>query len=112
MSQLSRKSSFYLTKLLGTSVQIKIIEILLRNTLEEQIEGKILWKNFSTIASQAQVAKSSGKRILDLLIQQGYVEEKRIETHAQTPPRMVRLNANHPAITELIFFFKKVRGFL
>ncbi len=112
MSRVSRKSPFYLTSLFGTSVQIKIIEILLQNTLEEQTAGKILWKNFSTIASQALVAKSSGKRILDQFLQAGYVEEKKYETHAQTPPRMVRLIASHPAITELIFFFKKVRGFL
>ncbi|UYP46350.1 hypothetical protein NEF87_002635 [Candidatus Lokiarchaeum ossiferum] len=112
MSHPSRKSSFYLTKLFGSSVNIKILEILLRNALEEQIEGKTLWRNFSNIASQAKVAKSSGKRILDQLLQNDFVEEKIIETHAQSPPRMVRLNSEHPAVVELIFFFKKVRGFL
>lgn len=112
MSRFSRTSSFYLTQLFGASVNIKILEILLRNALEEQLNGKILWKNFSNIASQAKVAKSSGKRILDQLLQNDYLEEKKIETHAQSPPRMVRLNSDHPAIAELIFFFKKVRGFL
>ncbi|MHA1719969.1 MAG: hypothetical protein ACTSWX_00470 [Promethearchaeota archaeon] len=103
---------YYLTKIFGNSVNIKIIEILLNNAIAEQKSGRILWYNFSNIADQAKVSKSSGKRILDDLIEKGFVEEKKIETHAQFPPRLVRLQIYHPAINELLFFYKKVRGFL
>ena len=112
MIRSSQKSPFYLTSLFGESVQIKIVEILLKNAIEEQKGEKILWKNFSRVAKQAGVAKSSGKRILDSLIQKEFVEEKIYETHAQNPPRKVRLKIDNPAVAELLFFFKKVRGFL
>ena len=104
--------NFYLTRIFGNSVNVKIIEILLKNAIEEQKSGKTLWYNFSHIAEQAKVSKSSGKRILDDLIENGFVEEKKIETHAQFPPRLVRLQTYHPAINELLFFYKKARGFL
>jgi hypothetical protein len=72
----------------------------------------MIWQNFSKIAQQAAVSKSSGKRIIEELLKKKMVEEKKIETHAQNPPRQVRLNTTHPAVNELIFFFKKIRGFL
>ena len=103
---------FYLTRIFGDTVNVKVIEILLKNLIEEQKSEQIFWKNFSDISKEAKVAKSSGKRILDSLIDSGFIEEKKIITHAQSPPRFIRLNANHPAISDLLFFFKKVRGFL
>ncbi len=116
MTDLKKKKKnskgYYLTRLFGNSVNIKIIEILLNNAIAEQKSGKTLWYNFSHIAEQAKVSKSSGKRILDDLIENGFVEEKKIETHAQFPPRLVRLQIYHPAINELLFFYKKARGFL
>jgi hypothetical protein len=102
----------YLTIIFGDTVQVRIMEILLQLTIQEQKGDQIIWQNFSDIAKQAQVAKSSSKRILDHLISQGYIEEKKYETHAQNPPRFVRLRTDHPAIRELIFFFKKIRGML
>lgn len=108
----SSKSRFFLLKLFGTSVNIKIIEILLQKVLEEQQIEKVIWTNFSEIASLAGISKSSSKRILEDLIKDEFVEEKNFVTHAQNPPRMVRLNSNNSAISELIFFYKKVRGFL
>lgn len=103
---------FILSSLFGPAVQVKILEILLKQAIEEQKEGKILWQNFSDIAKEAKVAKSSGKRILDQLKAAGFIEEKVVQTHAQNPPRMIRIRMEHPAIAELLFFYKKVRGFL
>lgn len=103
---------FILPQLFGDTVQIKIIEILLRNLLEEQKQAHPIWMNFSEIAEIGQIAKSSSKRILDLLLIQGFIEEKQIETHAQNPPRMIHLVSNHPVVAELLFFFKKARGLL
>ena len=111
-SEKKKSKNYYLTRIFGNSVNVKIIEILLKNAIAEQKSGKILWYNYSNIADQAKVSKSSGKRILDDLIEQGFVEEKKIETHAQFPPRLVRLKMYHPAINELLFFYKKARGFL
>jgi hypothetical protein len=107
-----RPTRFFLTQVFGSTVQIKILEILLKNLIEEQKESKLIWQNFSDVASEAKVAKSSGKRVLDILINKGIIEEKHIETHAQNPPRLVRLQADNPVVGELLFFFKKVRGFL
>ena len=100
---MENNTRFYLTKIFGTSVHIKIIEILLKNSLTEHTQSKILWYNFSEIAFQANVSKSSGKRILENLLKTKIIEERKFETHAQNPPRMVRLNTSNPAVNELIF---------
>ena len=103
---------FILPQVFGDTVQIKVMEILLRNLIEEQKQAHPIWLNFSDIAEIGHIAKSSSKRILEQLLKQGYIEEKQIETHAQNPPRMIHLVSNHPVMVELLFFFKKARGLL
>lgn len=103
---------FYLSHFFGDTVQVRIVELLLLKMIQEQKSEEIVWLNFSDVAREAKVAKSSAKRILDLLIFNNFIEEKKYETHAQNPPRLVRLRNDLPAVRELIFFFKKVRGFL
>ena len=110
MSPPTRK--FYLSQLFGDTVQVKIIEVLLQNLLQETNRDNILWVNFSEIAAIAHIAKSSSKRVLDELVDKKIVEEKQYQTHAQNPTRYVRLNIAHPAINELLFFYQKVRGVL
>ena len=101
-----------LTPLFGQSVNVKILESLLYMQIEEAREQKPIWNNLSEIARLANISKSSAKRILDALLEKEFVEEKTIKTHASNPPRMFRLNSSNNAIRELIFFYKKVRGFL
>jgi hypothetical protein len=103
---------FVLPSIFGSSIQIKIIEFLLRNRLKEERIGKLQWVNFSLVAKKSQVAKSSGKRILDELISNGFIVEKKYETPMQNPPRLIRLVNDNPVMAELLFFFKKVRGLL
>ena len=103
---------FYLLHLFGSSVNVKIMEILLQTAIANPPGASVIWHNFSELSQQASVARSSGKRILDNLLTQGFILEKKIETHAQNPPRMVRLNDDNLAIQELMFFYRKVRGFL
>ena len=103
---------FYLPQLFGSSVNIKIIETLLQTAITQNSSATVQWHNFSELSQQASVARSSGKRILDNLLARGFILEKKIATHAQNPPRMVRLNDDNLAIQELIFFYRKVRGFL
>jgi len=105
-------SRFYLLQLFGSSVNVKIIEILLQTAITQKSGTPVSWHNFSELSKQASVARSSGKRILDTLLAQGFILEKKVATHAQNPPRMVRLNDDNLAIQELIFFYRKVRGFL
>ena len=111
---MKNKTRSYLPKLFGDSVKIKILESLLEYYLEEQsLKGdKLNWQNISNIGKKAGVSRSSSKRILGQLLIQNFVEENIIETHAQKPPRYFRLNNNNQAIRELIFFYKKIRGFL
>ena len=103
---------FYLLDLFGSSVNVKIMEILLQTAIAQNSGAPVLWHNFSELSNQASVARSSGKRILDDLLAKGFLIEKNVATHAQNPPRMVRLNEDNLAIQELMFFYRKVRGFL
>ena len=112
-------SPHYLPRLFGDTVQVHILETLLQllfkeeNTYsDENPNPKPLWLNISEIARASNSSKSSAKRILDHLLAQEFIEERIIETHAQTPPRYFRINSQHPAIRDLIFFYSKVRGSL
>ena len=104
--------TFYLLELFGDSVNIRIIEVLLQNLLKENPKTGFIWMNISQMAEVAQVAKSSTKRIVDKLLDRNFIIEKPIQTHAQSPPRLVRLNSDKQAINELVFFYRKARGFL
>lgn len=107
---------FYLEKLFGTGVQIRLLERLLQNYITESTQSnetpKIIWKNVSEFAKSCEISKSSSKRGLETLLKNGFIEEKQYETHATNPPRYFRLNLSNNAISELIFFYKKARGFL
>lgn len=102
------KLSFVLTKIFGKSVRVKILEILLENALQKEIK----WLNISELAKIGSVSTSSSKRIVDKLIKEGLVDLKPIQTHAKNPEKEIRLNLDNKLISELIFFFRKVRGFI
>ena len=102
----------YLSQIFGSSVQVQILDTLCGLVLEEKPNQGLSWVNLSQLAAKATVAKSSAKRIVDGLLDQDLLEEKPIQTHAQNPPREIRLNTKHPVIKELLFFYRKIRGFL
>ena len=103
---------FYLIHLFGDSVQVRIIDTLCSLIIQEQANDSLNWINLSQIAVKAQIAKSSVKRIVDDLIAEEYILEKEISTHAQNPPRYIRLNEAQPVVREMLFFYRKIRGFL
>jgi len=104
---MSKKSKFLLTKIFGNSVRIKILEILLENGLKQEIE----WLNISKIAKIAGISTSSSKRIIDQLIEDKLVDLRPIQTHAKNPEKDIQLNLDNKVIKELIFFYRKVKGF-
>ena len=105
---------FYLHKMFGDTVQVRIVEVLLKLLLEQEshAEEKPLWLNISEIARAASSSKSATKGILDNYLTKDLVIEKEISTHAQTPPRYFRLNTKHRANRDLVFFYTKIRGAL
>lgn len=102
----------YLPQVFGHSVHVLILDTLCALLLEEMQQDEWQWINISQLAEKAHVAKSSSKRIIDSLLAQDLIVERMISTHAQNPPREIRLNATHPIIKELLFFYRKIRGFL
>ncbi|MHA1150011.1 MAG: hypothetical protein ACTSR8_17380 [Promethearchaeota archaeon] len=101
------KKHYLLTGLFGASVRIKILETLLENSLQRQIQ----WLNISEIAKLAGISTSSSKRVIDDLIEQELVDLKPILTHAKNPEKQIMLNLDSPIIRELIFFYRKLKGF-
>jgi DNA-binding MarR family transcriptional regulator len=104
---MSQKTDFILTRIFGKSVRVKILEILIENTLQKEI----IWLNISEIAKLCGISTSSSKRIVDKLIEEGLVDLKPIQTHAKNPEKEIRLNLDSKLINELIFFFRKLKGF-
>ena len=104
---MSQKTDFILTRIFGKSVRVKILEILIENTLQKEI----IWLNISEIAKLCGISTSSSKRIVDELIEEGLVDLKPIQTHAKNPEKEIRLNLDSKLINELVFFFRKLKGF-
>ena len=104
---MSKKKKFILTKIFGESVRVKILEILIENMLQKEIK----WLNISEIAKLCNISTSSSKRIVDILIEEGLVDLKPIQTHAKNPEKEIRLNLDNKLINELVFFFRKLKGF-
>ncbi len=104
---MSNTSKFILAKILGNSVRIKILETLLENSLKKEIR----WLNISKIAKIAGISTSSSKRIIDELIQEKLVDLKPIQTHAKNPEKEIQLNLENRIIKELLFFYRKIKGF-
>ncbi|MFX1394980.1 MAG: hypothetical protein ACFFAH_15610 [Promethearchaeota archaeon] len=102
-----QKKYFILARIFGKSVRVKILEILLENMLQKEMK----WLNISEIAKLCGISTSSSKRIVDNLIEEGLVDLKDIQTHAKNPEKEIRLNLDNKLINELIFFFRKVKGF-
>ncbi|MFX1395166.1 MAG: hypothetical protein ACFFAH_16605 [Promethearchaeota archaeon] len=102
-----QKKYFILARIFGKSVRVKILEILLENMLQKEMK----WLNISEIAKLCGISTSSSKRIVDNLIEEGLVDLKNIQTHAKNPEKEIRLNLDNKLINELIFFFRKVKGF-
>ena len=102
------KIKYLLTNIFGNTVRVKILEILLENSFQDDI----VWLNISRIAKIAKISTSSSKRIVDELIDQELVDLKTIQTHAQNKQKEIRLNFDNKAVKELIFFYRKLKGFL
>ncbi len=105
---MNEKTKYILTKVFGDTVRIKILEILLELSLEKEIK----WLNISEIAKIAGISTSSSKRIVDQLLNENIVEKKPIQTHAQYPEKEISLNFDNKIVNELIFFYRKLKGFL
>ena len=104
---MSQKTNFILTRIFGKSVRVKILEILVENMLQKEIK----WLNISELAKLCGISTSSSKRIVDKLIEEGLADLKHIQTHAKNPEKEIRLNLDNKLINELIFFFRKLKGF-
>lgn len=102
------KKRFILVRIFGETVRIKILEIL----LEFELKQEDYWLNISQMAKLAGISTSSSKRIFDALIEEELVEQHIIETHAKNPEKEIRLNLDKKEIQELLFFYRKIKGFL
>lgn len=100
--------NFILIKVFGDTVRVKIIEVL----LDHMISNKETWLNLSEIARRADISVSSSKRIVDQLIEKEFVDLHHIETHAKNPEKEVRLNVDSKIVSELAFFYRKIKGFI
>ena len=98
-------SRIHLIEIFGDSVQVRVLDRLCALLIKEGPDSKLQWMNLSQLASKSEVAKSSVKRVVDDLLLKKLVMEQKIQTHAQNPPRNIRLNDSNPVIGELLFFF-------
>jgi len=105
---MEKKIQFILPDIFGDTVRVKILEVL----LEVSLKKAPVWLNISQLAKHAQISTSSSKRIVDELIESNLVTLKPIETHAKHPEKEIILNLDDKRIKELLFFYRKLKGFM
>jgi len=103
-----KTNDFLLTKIFGNTVRIKVFEILIRSALKNEKE----WLNISKVAKIANISTSSSKRVIDDLIKEGLIVLKPVQTHAKNPEKEIQLNLDNKIVSELIFFYRKLKGFI
>ena len=114
---IQKMTIFYLQQLFGESLRINILEILIKAFIQEssnieEPNSQIIYLNGAQIAEEIDASKSAVHLVIDKLLEQNFIIRKHVETHQQNPPKLVRLNTDHGAVKELIFFYKKLRSFL
>ena len=99
-----------LPKVFGSSRTIIILEILLKN----YVQNENSWLNFSDIARHGKLSTSTSKRIIEDLIRKGIVllRENTYQSPVKNPERQVQLNSSSKISKELLFFYQKLRGFM
>ncbi|MHA1729631.1 MAG: hypothetical protein ACTSWY_13020 [Promethearchaeota archaeon] len=102
---------FIFTKIFGDSPRIRIIEFFIITRIEGDIDNPP-WTYLSQISRLLNLSKSSVKKTIDLLIDEGFLVEKKIETHQQNPKRNIRVKKNNPLFSELIEFYKGIKKIL
>ncbi len=102
--------AFLLPKVFGSSRRIIILDILLKNYMQNENT----WLNFSEIARYGKISTSTAKRIIEDLIRNDIVilRENTYQSPVKNPERQVQLNTSSKISKELLFFYQKLRGFI
>ncbi len=100
--------AFLLPRVFGSSRRIIILDILLKNYIQNQNA----WLNLSEIARHGKVSVSTAKRIIEDLIRNDIVilRENTYQSPVKNPERQVQLNFSSKISKELIFFYQKLSG--
>ncbi|MHA1733670.1 MAG: hypothetical protein ACTSU5_17105 [Promethearchaeota archaeon] len=108
------KTRLVLSRIFGSSRRILVLEALLQKYLEGADHGGNLWTHGAEVSKVAGISTSTTKRILDEMSTEGWVEKKPddYQTPVKNPVIKLRLDDRKPAIKELVFFYRKIRGFL
>jgi len=97
-------SEFLLPKLFSPSRRVIVLEIFLRNF----IQNENVWINLSEIARSGKISTSTAKRIIEELIHKQLVlsRENMYQSPVKNPERQVQLMASSKISKELLFFIK------
>ncbi len=108
MDKLER--AFLLPRVFGSSRRIIILDILLKNFIQNQNT----WLNLSDIARLGKISSSTAKRIIEDLIRDDFVilRENTYQSPVKNPERQVQLNSSSKISKELIVFYQKLKGIM
>ncbi|MBD3352870.1 MAG: hypothetical protein GF364_15405 [Candidatus Lokiarchaeota archaeon] len=98
--------SFRFIRIFGNTPRIKILEFFVY--LYDKT-GKQPWSYISQLSRLLKLSKSSVKKVIDSLIYENILIEKKIETHAKHPKRNISIKTNKPIVLELLEFYRKIK---
>ncbi|MCP4764074.1 MAG: MarR family transcriptional regulator [archaeon] len=101
---------FIFTKIFGDTPRVKIIEFFILTFINAEKETPP-WTYISQVSRVLNLSKSSVKKIIDKMIKEEFLIEKKIETHAKNPQRNIKINKKKPVVSELVDFYQKIRMF-
>ena len=97
---------FIFTPIFGDTPRVRITEFFIATTIKSDNPP---WTFMAQISRLLDLSKSSVKNTVDNMLNDGFLIEKKIETHQKNPQRNIRLNNENRTIMQLRDFYSKLK---
>ena len=97
---------FIFTPIFGDTPRVRITEFFIATTIKSDNPP---WTFIAQISRLLSLSKSSVKNTIDNMLKDGFLIEKKIETHQKNPQRNIRINNENRTINHLKNFYNELK---
>jgi len=97
---------FIFTTIFGDTPRVRITEFFIATTIKSDNPP---WTFMAQISRLLDLSKSSVKNTVDNMLNDGFLIERKIETHQKNPQRNIRINNENRTIIQLMDFYSKLK---
>ena len=102
----SQDYQFKFTEIFGGTPRVRILEFFITTTINSDNPP---WTYIAQISRILSLSKSSVKNTIDNMLKDGFLIEKKIETHQKNPQRNIRINNKNRTISHLKNFYNELK---